>query len=965
MNVFARWWHRTYDRLALPSNNDQSDQTASAHQDSSIDKELLNLPRYPPFAKGMPAIDVGKILWTQEDLILQLQRALGLTPAYYEELVAPAIANYAGFVHLLPASENHHHRGAGGLFRHGLEVAYYAAMSANGVIFSASGTPNERRQAEPMWRVACSLAGLCHDVGKAMTDVRVGTREGQLTWNPYRTSLIDWLSEYQVDRYFISWNQRRHKNHENFAALAINQIVTPQVLGRLNESGSDILKELLVAVSGMGEINPVARQVLRADQASVQKDLKQNRLDIDQYGYGVPIERYVVDALRRLVSSAKLKVNEPGAAVWHAADGTYLVWKPVLQAVHGLLRDDNIPGIPKDPNTLADILIERGIAEPGCEDTEIRFHKVIPKLESGLGKQVQMVLVTLKVLSEYVFANEKPVPVELVQVNSEEAEKRYRAGGFADGADRTEGKAATGQEETFTTEQGLAGDDEPFPSYDGPDYALKEQSPEDRFGVSEVQENKPDAHPSSFKTSERQAAPANRFSSDGPLSNAKPAQMQTKPEQKQKPWEQSFFFSNATKQGEGSQPDPAASHKRNKEAPDHEPATPTLFDMGNMPAPKGQAEKGQITGNSPQSSKRANVEPKGSVESRCNDSKRQSHDGTDKEVSSFLSKPAAEQPNTHRPNKQQRSSSDRAAATQSFPVKEIWEALHERAAAKSVAGSIELKPNAGPAKDQSDGHSFGAAPSTLSGAEAETRAIERLKQVLRDRQQACELLLSLSRAAINLSGEEVGWILRRKQKVCLAYPAFAHGRGDPIKLLGMLVDAGIVEIDRFSIGRATQLVHGRDCIVLNEPVSDAIAGLLSVYKQAPRKVQDADALGKAEEGRSSVAGARPEAKKEPAKAVPAAQKEKRSGRPAKEPGAMEAVKLLKEMILAREGKWLRSNVSREGEYLVTSDEALLVISKQIPSIPHFLLSVFLPQVGIEHNEAGNQLRVKVQSDDKV
>jgi conjugal transfer pilus assembly protein TraI len=37
----------------------------------------------------------------------------------------------AAFVHLLPASQAHHHRGAGGMLRHSLEVALFGRISAS------------------------------------------------------------------------------------------------------------------------------------------------------------------------------------------------------------------------------------------------------------------------------------------------------------------------------------------------------------------------------------------------------------------------------------------------------------------------------------------------------------------------------------------------------------------------------------------------------------------------------------------------------------------------------------------------------------------------------------------------------------------------------------------------------------------------------------------------------------------
>jgi conjugal transfer pilus assembly protein TraI len=88
------------------------------------DMDEEDIPRYPPFAKGLPVAPIDKILATQAELIEKVRNSLGFTIEDFNRLVLPVIHRYAAFVHLLPASEAHHHRGAGGLFRHGLEVAF-------------------------------------------------------------------------------------------------------------------------------------------------------------------------------------------------------------------------------------------------------------------------------------------------------------------------------------------------------------------------------------------------------------------------------------------------------------------------------------------------------------------------------------------------------------------------------------------------------------------------------------------------------------------------------------------------------------------------------------------------------------------------------------------------------------------------------------------------------------------------
>ena len=104
-----------------------------------------DIPRYPPFLRGLPTAPAVRIVATQPELVAALQDALAFTDRRFAELVLPAVERYAAFVHLLPASEAHHHRGAGGLFRHGLEVARLAAQASQGRVFALDRSPGERR----------------------------------------------------------------------------------------------------------------------------------------------------------------------------------------------------------------------------------------------------------------------------------------------------------------------------------------------------------------------------------------------------------------------------------------------------------------------------------------------------------------------------------------------------------------------------------------------------------------------------------------------------------------------------------------------------------------------------------------------------------------------------------------------------------------------------------------------------
>lgn len=384
----------------------------------SVDLDDEEIPRYPPFAKGLPVAPIDRVIATQAELIERIRSALGFSRDEFATLVLPVIHRYAEFVHLLPASESHHHRGAGGLFRHGLEVAFWAAQASEAVIFSMEGSPRERRNNEPRWRLASCFAGMLHDVGKPLSDVSVSDKDGNLIWDPYVSSLYGWADSNSIDRYFLRWRQNRHKRHERFSTLAIHTILPTEVIQYLSGGGTEVMFALLEAISGGGMNQPVTRLMMRADQESVTRDLKNSRLDVDGFAYGVPVERYVFDAIRRLVKTGKWKVNEPGARVWHLHQGVFITWRQ-LGDLYELIEREKIPGIPRDPDTLADILIERDFAVPyqkvgdEGEVAQYRYWDFYPDLLQEGREPHSVKLLGLRLDShELVFTTEPPPPVK-------------------------------------------------------------------------------------------------------------------------------------------------------------------------------------------------------------------------------------------------------------------------------------------------------------------------------------------------------------------------------------------------------------------------------------------------------------------------------------------------------------------------------------------------------------------------
>ncbi len=375
-----------------------------------------DVPRYPPFMKGLPSAPVERILSSQTELIAAIEHALAMPDSLYQSIAAPVIRRYAAFSHLLPASESHHHRGAGGLFRHGLEVAHWATLASQGSLFATAASPKERKSQEIRWRLAVCFAGLLHDIGKPVSDMAVVDAQGQHTWNPCDENITDWAARHQINRYFLRWRDNRHKRHEQFSALVIERVLTRESRSFILEPGPDIMQAMLETISGLDRGSKVYELVISADCKSVERDLKAHYQNIDS-ALGMPVEKYLFDAMRRLVKSGQWTVNEKGARLWRFETGIYIVWRAGAQDIVSLLAKDKVPGIPRDEDTLADILIERGLAIPKSwpDGQQHRYWHMQPEsLDNPL------YLLRLK-STELVFSGEPPTEVAAHEISEQDA----------------------------------------------------------------------------------------------------------------------------------------------------------------------------------------------------------------------------------------------------------------------------------------------------------------------------------------------------------------------------------------------------------------------------------------------------------------------------------------------------------------------------------------------------------------
>lgn len=321
---------------------------------------------YPPVDPGIPALTVDELLCPHTDLIERIKVCYGMDRPTFEQELLSLIRRYAEFVHLLPATPDNYFNAPGGLLRMGLEAAFFSLQGTDGHIFSGRSTITTRRHLEPRWRHATFIAGLCSEIHRTLNHVIVTNEHGD-EWQPYLSPLAGWLSAHQVTRFYLKWLPNVHESR-TLGVFALPHVVSSEMLQHLATGNTVIVPHMMASISGM----PIYRghnildDLVRRSVALVVDRYLQ--ASADRYGQpqlGSHLERYLVDALRRLVSSNSAWVpNGEKSRVWYGSDGLFVVWPNAATEMRALLESDQLPGIPKAPETMLEILIEAGVFEP-------------------------------------------------------------------------------------------------------------------------------------------------------------------------------------------------------------------------------------------------------------------------------------------------------------------------------------------------------------------------------------------------------------------------------------------------------------------------------------------------------------------------------------------------------------------------------------------------------------------------
>ncbi|MES2299389.1 MAG: MobH family relaxase [Pseudomonadota bacterium] len=321
---------------------------------------------YPPVDPGIPALTVDELLASHMDLIERIKVCYGMDRSTFEQELLSLIRRYAEFVHLLPATPDNYFNAPGGLLRMGLETAFFSLQGTDGYIFSGRSTITTRRHLEPRWRHATFIAGLCSEIHRTLCHVIVTNEHGD-EWQPYLLPLASWLSGHQVTRFYLKWLPNVHESR-TLGVFALPHVVSGEMLQHLATGNTVVVPHMMASISGMPiyrDRNILDDLVRRSVALVIDRYLQASA---DRYGQpllGSHLERYLVDALRRLVgSNSAWTPNGEKSRVWYGSDGLFIVWPNAATEIRTLLESDQLPGIPKAPETMLEILIAAGVFEP-------------------------------------------------------------------------------------------------------------------------------------------------------------------------------------------------------------------------------------------------------------------------------------------------------------------------------------------------------------------------------------------------------------------------------------------------------------------------------------------------------------------------------------------------------------------------------------------------------------------------
>lgn len=339
---------------------------------------------YPRIIRGIPVFTVDSVIthYRKEIRALENYLPLGVMDRdkhgrkLFDALYKDVIYRFVEYAHLIPASEDHHHSGPGGLLIHSLETAFNALTIAENKKYIKSGLIDIDQNMSVRARYAAWVCGLLHDTGKILRDIIVEAVDvivdGKQSpanhvapipaWAPHLESMIEWATKHKVATYSVRFNRSRKHNQHNVESSHL----LPFIIGRdtameylVKAPAANLYSEISNALSGHATESYLSKAVKDGDSISTAKDM-----DV----FYDPLTSVKTKSTRQkmvlCMQTAKTdwKWNTPGGEGWLISGGVYISWPLSIKSmVQTAMRLDI--ALPYDQVTLVNALQEQKILE--------------------------------------------------------------------------------------------------------------------------------------------------------------------------------------------------------------------------------------------------------------------------------------------------------------------------------------------------------------------------------------------------------------------------------------------------------------------------------------------------------------------------------------------------------------------------------------------------------------------------
>lgn len=314
----------------------------------------------PPYSDCFPVLSPQALIACRKQQVNTIQQLAGVPRAHWRSLYLEALLSFAGYVQQLPASESHHHPGAGGLLDHCLEVVIHALRNRRGHLLPQGGDAEEITAKKDVWTYAVFSAALLHDIGKPLMDqtITLYDKHGRElgVWNALTTPIID------AHWYRIRYRKdRQYRLHERAALLLTNLILPAPALNWLSADRT-VLAAWLASISGMYEDAGIIGEIVQqADGLSVSENLGASVPGQPLPGARTPLHERLLTGLRYQLKENQIPLNRNGAAAWFDGKHLWLVSKRGIDGLREHLTQEGHAGIPTRNDRIFDELQQNNV----------------------------------------------------------------------------------------------------------------------------------------------------------------------------------------------------------------------------------------------------------------------------------------------------------------------------------------------------------------------------------------------------------------------------------------------------------------------------------------------------------------------------------------------------------------------------------------------------------------------------